>query len=176
MRMEISHLSVTAATVSLLNMHSHVPKEVFPPSGTMKSAILWPISLQKCVARCALNPMCSQLRQTNCLEPLSIHRTEQGLMSQQMECGVGDILMCVSSTPTHPLTRTRRLPPVTESMRRRKNELMSRGYVRWSTHLFLQLFSWPQEEWGDRQPVSTNDWPPCLLRSGIIHTAPYFGG
>ena len=83
--------------------------------------------------------------------------------------------MCVSSTPTPPLTRTRHLPPVTESMRRRKNELMNRGYARWSTLLLPHLFSWPQEEWGERQPVSTNDWTPCLLRSGIIHTAPHFG-
>ena len=63
--LQISHLSATAATLSLLNMHSHVLKEVFPPSGTMKSVILQPISSQKCVARGALNPICSQLRQTN---------------------------------------------------------------------------------------------------------------
>ena len=127
-------ISRLAATTLLLNMHCHVPKEVFPPSGTMKSVILQPISSQKCVVRCALNPICSQLRQTNCLEPLPIHRTGQGLMSQLMECGVGDLkkhfLMCVSSTPMPPLTRTRHLLPVTESMRRRKNELMNRGYAR----------------------------------------------
>ena len=106
--LQISHLSAIAATTSLLNMHCHVPKEVFPPSGTMKSSILRPIFSQKCVARCTLNPICSQLRQTNCLEPLSIHRTGQGLMSQLMECGVGDLkrhfLMRVSTACT-PLTK-----------------------------------------------------------------------
>ena len=177
---QISRPSATPATISLLNMHSHVPKEVFHPSGTTKSAILRPISSQKCVARCALNPTCSRLRQTNCLEPLPIHMMGRGLMSQQTECGVGDLkrhfLMCESSTPTPPLTRTRHLPPATESMRRRKNEFMNRGYVKWSTRLLLHLFSRPQEEWGERQPVSTNAWPPCSLRSGIILTAPHSGG
>ena len=81
--------------------------------------------------------------------------------------------MCESSTLTPPLTRTRCPPPVTESMRRRKNELMNRGYARWSTRHLLHLFFWSQEEWGERQPVSINTWPPCLLRSGITHTAPH---
>ena len=117
--------------------------------------ILRPISSQKCVVRCALNPIYSQLRQTNWLEPLLFHRTGRGLISQQMESGVGDLkrhfLMCESSTPMPPLTRTRRLPPVTENMRRRKNEPMNRGYARWSTRLLLHLFSRPQEEWpGER--------------------------
>jgi len=62
-----------------------------------------------------------------------------------MECGVGDLLkrhflMCVSSTPMPPPIRTRHLPPVTESMSRRKNERMNSGYVRWSTHPLLHLF------------------------------------
>ena len=112
--LQISHL---AATTLLLNMHCHVPKEVFPPSGTMKSVILQPISSQKCVARGALNPICSQLRQTNCLESLPIHRMGRGLMSQQMECGVArrfektffDVRVF---NPHAPLTRTKRLPPV----------------------------------------------------------------
>ena len=82
--LQISRPSATAATVSLLNMHSHVPKEVFPPSGTTKSMILWLIS---CVARCALNPNCSQLRQTNCLEPLQIHRMERGSMFSKWSVG-----------------------------------------------------------------------------------------
>ena len=152
---QISRLSATTATISLMNMHSHVLKEVFPPLGTMKSEILRPISSQKYVARCALNSICSQLRHTNC-----------GRFEKYF-------LMCVSSTLMPPPTRTRRLLPVTESMRRRKNELMNRRYA---TRLLLHLFSQPQEEWEERQPVSTNDWPPCLLRSGIIHTAPHFGG
>ena len=177
---QISRPSATAATISLLNMHSHVPKEVFHPSGTTKSVILRPISSQKCVVRCALNPTCSQLRQTNCLEPLPIHMMGRGLMSQQTECGVGDLkrhfLLCESSTATPPLTRTRHLPPATESMRRRKNEFMNRGYVKWSTGLLLHLFSRPQEEWGERLLVSINAWPPCSFRSGIILTPPHSGG
>jgi len=122
--LNITFLSATAATASLLNMHSHATKEVFPLSGTMKSVILQPISSHKCVVRCALNLICSQLCHINCLEPLPIHRTGRGLMSQQMECGVGDLkrhfLMCMSSTSMPPPTRTRHLQLVTESMSKRK--------------------------------------------------------
>ena len=159
MRMEISHLSVTAATVSLLNMHSHVPKEVSPPSGTMKSAILWPISLQKCVARCALNPICSQLRLTNCLDPLPIHRmgrgSANGVCSGRFE---KTFLMCESSTPTPALARTRHFLPVTESMRRRKNQLINRGY----------LFSWPQDEMG-REATCFYKHLACMLAQKWDH-------
>ena len=52
---------------------------------------------------------------------------------------MGDLkrpLMCESSTPTPPLTRTRHFPPVTESMRRRKNEPMNRGYTRGGAFVF----------------------------------------
>ena len=74
--------------------------------------------------------------------------------------GGGDLkrpfLMYESSTPTPPPIRTRHLLPATESMKERKNEHTNREYVRWSTHLLLLLFSRPQEEWGERQPVFTN--------------------
>ena len=87
--LQTSHLSVTVAIILLWNMHSRVPKEVFPPSGTMKSAISQPIFSQKCVMRCALNLTCSQPRQTNCLEPLPTHRTGRGSTFRQTECGGG---------------------------------------------------------------------------------------
>ena len=50
---QISCPSVTAKW----NMHSHVPKEVSPPLGITKFMTSRPTSLQKCVARCALNPL-----------------------------------------------------------------------------------------------------------------------
>ena len=72
-------------------MHSHVPKEVSPPLGIIKFATSQPTSLQKCVARCALNPICNQPLQTKCLEQLPTHRMGRGLMCQQTECGVRDM-------------------------------------------------------------------------------------
>ena len=51
-----------------------------------------------------------------------------------------------------------------------------RGYSKWSIRPSLHLFFWPQEEWGERQPVSTNVWLPCSLRSGISHTVPHSAG
>ena len=100
---QISHPSVTAATISPWNMYSHVPKGVFPASGTMKFVISQPTSSQKYVMKYASNRTCSQPHQTNCLELPLTHRMGRGSTSRQTECGVGDLrrhfLMYESSTP-----------------------------------------------------------------------------
>ena len=94
---------MTAAAISPWNMHSHVPKEVFPASGTMKFVISRPTSSQKYIMKYASNRTCSQPRQTNCLELPPTHRTGRGSTSWQTECGVGDLrrhfLMYESSIP-----------------------------------------------------------------------------
>ena len=133
--------------------------------------------LQKYVMKYASNRTCSQPRQTNCTELPPTHRTGRGSTSRQTECGVGDLrrhfLMYESSTPTPPPTGIRHLPPATENTRGKRNEHTHRGYSNWSIRLSLHLFFRSQEEWGERQPVSTNVWLQCSLRSGITHTAPH---
>ena len=125
-------------------MHSHVPKEVFPASGTIRFVISWPTSSQKYVMKYASNRTCSQPRQTNCPELPPTHRTRRGSTSRQTECGVGDLrrhfLMYESSTPTPPPTGIRHLPPATENMRGKRNEHTHRGYSKWSIRPSLHLF------------------------------------
>ena len=177
---QISHPSVTAAAISPWNMHSHVPKKAFPALGTIKFVISQPTSSRKYVMKFASNRTCSLPHQTNCLELPPTHRTGRGSTSRQTECRVGDLrrhfLMYKSSTPTPPPTGIRHLLPATESTRGKRNEHTHRGYSKWSIRPSPHLFFRPQEEWGERQPVSTNVWLPCLLRSGITHTAPHSAG
>ena len=59
---------------------------------------------------------------------------------------------------------------------REKKRAYTQTILKWSICPSLHLFFWPQEEWGERQPVSTNVWLPCSLRSGITHTAPHSAG
>ena len=64
-----------ATAISLWNVHSHVPKEVFPPSGTMKFVISRPTSSQKYVMRCASNWTCSQLTEDTRSGAFVLHST-----------------------------------------------------------------------------------------------------
>ena len=86
-----------------MEQHSHVPSDVFPPSGTMKFTISWPTSSQKYVMKCAFNRTCSQLCRTNHLEQLPTHRTGRDWTSRQTECGVGDLRRCTGLQPPRPL-------------------------------------------------------------------------
>ena len=181
---QISNPSVTAAAISPWNMHSHVPKEFFPASGTMKFVISRPTSSQKYVMKYVMkyasNRTCSQPCQTNCLELPPTHRMERGSTSRQTECGVGDLrrhfLMYESSTPTPPPTGIRHLPPATENTRGKRNEHTHRRYSKWSIRLSLHLFFFGHRRNGERQPVSTNVWLQFSLRSGITHKAPHSAG
>ena len=116
------------------NSIDHVPKEGFPPLGTTRFAISLLIFSQKYVVRCASNHTCSRQLPTNSLELPLTHRMGRGSMSPQTECGVGDsrrpTSMYRSSPPMPPPTRTSHLLPAIESMRERKNEPMTREYVK----------------------------------------------
>ena len=64
--------------------------------------------------------------------------------------------MYESSTPMPPPTGIRHLPPATESTRGKRNEHTHREYSKWRICPSLHLFFRPQEESGEKQPVSTN--------------------
>ena len=150
-----------------MEQHSHVPRDVFPPSGTMKFTISWPTSSQKYVMKCALNRTCSQLCRTNHLEQLPTHRTGARLdISANGVWGGRFEKMYRSSTPTPPPTGIRHFPAIQKA---REGEYTHRGYAKWSIRPSLHLFFRPQEEWGERQPASANFWLRCSLRRGIIH-------
>ena len=138
-----------------VEQHSHVPRDVFPPSGTMKFMISWATSSQKYVKKCALNRTCSQLCRTNHLEQLPTHRTGRGWTSRQTECGGGDLRRCTGLQPPRPLQQE---SDTFLLQKAREGEYTHRGYEKWSIRPSLHLFFRPQEEWGERQPASANFW------------------
>ena len=92
------------------------------------------------VVRCALNPTCSQLRQTYCLEPLPIHRmgarldvSANGVWGGRFEKTFFDVRVFNPHAPSN----KNQMP----STCYRKHEKENRGYARWSTRLLLHLFS-----------------------------------
>ena len=159
-------------------MHSHVPKEGFPPLGTTRFAISLPICSQKYVVRCASNHTCSQQLPTNSLELLLTVRMGRA------GCGVGDsrrpTSMYGSLTPMPPPTRTCHPLPAIErrvyDQRIREVEHSSfvfsvnRGMGRKVTCFYKCLASMLAYKW-DQAYSTTRWWLRCRLNFSLIRSA-----